>query len=165
MQREPIAINAPPSGHVSGLGVCDALRLELEPAQVPWLVDELDVMRGPLEEQLMRTSADDRDHVEALDHELHLLRLMRAQLPGTLHDEPQTFVGPAGRVCRIANAVLANAVAALAEHVGEGPPRSADARGWLREIVRVVAAWAETVADCYAVEGYSFDPRADPRAP
>jgi hypothetical protein len=164
MQREPIAINPPPSGRVSGLGVCDALRLELVPAQVPWLVDELDVMRGPLEEQLLRTSADDRDQAEVLGHELHLLRLMRAQLPGA-HDEPLTFVGPAGRVCRIAHAVLGNAVAALAEHVGEGPPRSADARGWLREIVAVVTAWAETVADCHAVEGYSFDPGADPPAP
>jgi hypothetical protein len=165
MQREPIAINAPPSGRVSGLGVCDALRLELEPAQVPWLVDELDVMRGPLEEQFLRTSADDREQLDALGRELDLLRLMRAQLPGTQHGERLTFVGPAGRVCRIADAVLANAVAALAEHVREGPPRSEDARAWLREIVAVVAAWAQTVADCYAVEAYSFDPRADPAAP
>jgi len=150
---------------VTGLGVCDALRLELEPAQVPWLVDELDVMRGPLEEQLERTSADDHEQFEVLSHELHLLRLMRAQLPGMPHDKPLTFVGPAGRVCRIANAVLANAVAALAAHVGEGPPRSEDARAWLHEIVAVVGAWAQTVADCYTVEGYTFEPAADPTVP
>jgi len=65
-------------------------------------------------------------------------------------------------VCRIANAALENAVTALHSHVGEGPPRSDDARSWLREIVAVVEAWAHTVADCHAVDAYNFDPWADP---
>ena len=65
-------------------------------------------------------------------------------------------------MCRIANAALENAVTALHSHVGEGPPRSDDARSWLREIVAVVEAWAHTVADCHAVKAYNFDPWADP---
>ena len=41
MQTEAIAGGAAPSGTVHGLGVCDALRVELQPCQLPWLIDEL----------------------------------------------------------------------------------------------------------------------------
>ena len=43
-----------PSGSASGLGVCDVWRLELSAGQWPWLADELDELRGPLEEELQR---------------------------------------------------------------------------------------------------------------
>lgn len=165
MQCEPTAIERPPLGRVSGLGVCDALRLELAPLQVSWLAVELDARRVRLEEHIHGTDGDQRDELDRLGYELRLLRLMRQQLPAELPDAPVTFVGPAGTVCQIANATLENAVTALQCHVAEGPPRSEDARSWLREIVAVVQAWTQTVGDCYAVEAYSFDPRADPSGP
>ena len=42
---------------VSGLGVCDVWRLELTAEQWPWLMDELEEIRGPLEEELRRAWA------------------------------------------------------------------------------------------------------------
>jgi hypothetical protein len=162
MQCEPTAIRRPPSGLVSGLGVCDALRLELAPLQVSWLAVELDATRARLEERIHEMGRDQRGELDRLGYELRLLRLMRGQLPAELPNEPVTFVGPTGSVCRIANAVLENAVAALHAHVSEGPPRSDDARSWLREIVTVVDGWAGIVSDSYAVEAYRFDPWADP---
>ena len=58
MQGKPIAVGDPPTGNVRGLGVCDVLEVEIAPVQLPWLIDELDEMRGPLEEQLVRERAD-----------------------------------------------------------------------------------------------------------
>jgi len=70
---------------VSGLGVCDVWRLELW----PWLVDELEELRGPLEEALQHARAKQAvDHSEALadevcarEYDLRRVRAMRAQLP------------------------------------------------------------------------------------
>lgn len=42
------------SAAVSGLGVCDVWGLELSPVQWPWLLDELDTIRGPLGEVIER---------------------------------------------------------------------------------------------------------------
>ena len=74
---------------MSGLGVCDVWRLELTAEQWPWLVDELEELRGPLEEALQRAYAEQvlhrtdalADEISAREYELRLVRLMRAQLP------------------------------------------------------------------------------------
>jgi hypothetical protein len=52
MQAQPIAgaLQSP----VRGLGVCDALELSLLLVQVPWLIDELEELQRPLEEELDR---------------------------------------------------------------------------------------------------------------
>src|SRR6187402_1964937 len=92
-----------PSGSVSGLGVCDIWRLELSAVQWPWLADELDELRGPLEEEVQRArmahDVDPDDHtaeeLSALEYESRLLRAMRAQLPGCDHRGAVVFVGPA----------------------------------------------------------------------
>jgi hypothetical protein len=39
------------SSRATGLGICDALRLTLEQAQVPWLLDEVDETRRALEQR------------------------------------------------------------------------------------------------------------------
>jgi hypothetical protein len=87
---------------VSGLGVCDVWRLELSTVQWPWLVDELEDLRGPLEEALQRAYAqqavDDGEtlveEIAAREYELRLVRWMRAQLPAPGHDGPVVFTGP-----------------------------------------------------------------------
>lgn len=84
MQSERTAIKRPPSGRVSGLGVCDALRLELAPLQVSWLAVELDATRARLEDRVQALDRNQRDELDRLGYELHLLRLMRAQLPAEL---------------------------------------------------------------------------------
>jgi hypothetical protein len=52
----------PPAGTVHGLGLVDALRVDLQPAQLPWLVAEIDIVRYCLEDEL--------EHVRARYNEL-----------------------------------------------------------------------------------------------
>ena len=46
------ATTPPPAGSVHGLGVVDALRIDLEPGQLPWLAAEIDTLRYCLEDEL-----------------------------------------------------------------------------------------------------------------
>src|SRR3954470_14727800 len=125
MRFQPIAGGAIPSGSVAGLGVSDALRLDLAPVQVPWLIDQLDEVRGPLEEelQLARARCTDEacdvaaERLEAAEHELQLLRMMRAELPGRDHDGRVMFVGPTGLVLDLVRGTMRNVVGALSELV------------------------------------------------
>src|SRR5215218_1293199 len=47
----------PPGGNVHGLGLVDALRIDLKPAQLPWLVAEIDIVRYCLEDELKHVRA------------------------------------------------------------------------------------------------------------
>jgi hypothetical protein len=46
--------DAPAVTTVQGLGLCDVLRVELQPCQIAGAIDELDERRGPLEESYQR---------------------------------------------------------------------------------------------------------------
>jgi hypothetical protein len=168
MQSEPIAVGVPPSGSVSGLGVCDALRVELQPVQVSWLVDELEEMRGPLEEEVQRAGAgcaasgpnetDRRD----LEYELRLLRLMRARLPAASHQEPFVFIGPSGMVQDVVHGTMRNVAGALSELASGRVSDDPESRAGLRDTAAAAAAWVDTFLECQAVVGFKFDPHADP---
>src|SRR5687768_9354100 len=85
---------------VQGLGVSDVLRVELEPRQVEWLVDEIDVLRDVVEEALAHEhgrrkavpgaaprarlpEADEvEDELDRLRYEARMLRMIRDQLVG-----------------------------------------------------------------------------------
>ena len=145
---------------VSGLGVCDALRLELEPVQLPWLADELDEMRGPLEEALARArEAGSEDEATAHAYELRLLRMMRAQLGD--RPAPLVFVGPTGMVDEAVHGTMRNVVGALAElaHGSAADPRR------LRDAAAAADAWVRTFLDLRAVVAFNFDPEAEPSRP
>jgi hypothetical protein len=160
-----------PSGSVSGLGVCDVWRLELSDTQWPWLADELDELRGPLEEELQRarmahdTDPDDdtADELAAREHELRLLRAMRAQLPACDYRGAVVFIGPAQLVRGLVAGSLCNVVGALSELVG-APRRLSDGKARVRLAATADAAhsWAQTFADCQELEAFSFEPPADP---
>jgi hypothetical protein len=47
----------PPAGNVHGLGLVDALRIDLQPAQLPWLAAEIDIVRYCLEDELEHVRA------------------------------------------------------------------------------------------------------------
>ena len=51
------ATTPPPAGNVHGLGVVDALRIDLEPGQLPWLAAEIDTLRYCLEDELAHRCA------------------------------------------------------------------------------------------------------------
>jgi hypothetical protein len=147
---------------VSGLGVCDALRLELEPVQLPWLADELDEMRGPLEEALARARTEGtEDEAAAHRYELRLLRMMRAQIPDARAAAPMVFVGPTGLVDEAVRGTMRNVVGALAElaHGASAEP------GRLRDAAAAADAWVRTFLDLRAVVAFNFDPEAEPSQP
>jgi hypothetical protein len=149
---------------VSGLGVCDVWRLELSAVQWPWLVDELEDLRSPLEEAVQRAYAqqavDDSealaDEISAREYELRLVRWMRAQLPARGHDGPVVFAGPAELVRELVGGTLRHVVDELGDIV------DSSSRARLVETAAAAAAWARTVVDCCELELFSFDPSADP---
>jgi hypothetical protein len=155
---------------VSGLGVCDVWRLELSAVQWPWLADELDERRGPLEEALQRARAAEaadpcestEEEVAALEYELRLVRAMRGQLPAHAHDGPVVFAGPADLVRELVAGILGNVVAALSESVDRQRPSDEPARSRLIRTAHAAAAWAHTFVDCQEVESFRCDPAADP---
>lgn len=152
---------AVPTGTVHGLGVSDALRLKLQPVQIPWLVDELEEIRGPLEETLRIASANsDAEVVEEVEYRLRLLRKLRGELPEGEHGEFVLFTGPSGMVLDAVEGTMDNVVAALAEQVARRKPNAR-----LRDTAAAAHAWVETFLDCKAVEGFDFDPTSDPIRP
>jgi hypothetical protein len=170
MQGELIAIDAPAALRVGGLGVCDALRVELDAVQLPWLIDVLEEMRGPLEEQLQRARADherdnDEDTARELnerEYELRLVRLMRSRLAIPSDASPVTFVGPSAMVFDVVVATMRNVTATLGE-LAEGRAGNGHERDdHLRLAAAAALAWVDTFVACRAVTSFNFDGDADP---
>lgn len=159
-----------PRGSVSGLGVCDVWRLELSEVQWTWLVDELEDLRGPLEEALQRawaTQSVDRsdavaDEVSAREYELRLVRMMRAQLPAHGHGDGAVFLGPVELVRELVGGTLRNVVGSLSELVDAQHVSDREAHARLLQTAEAAQAWARTFVECQELESFSFDPAADP---
>jgi hypothetical protein len=89
----------PPAGGVQGLGLVDALRIDVDPPQLPWLVAEIEIVQYCLEDELAHqrkrlerppAQARARRRPRALDaeqalkrrvHQLRALAMIRDQLP------------------------------------------------------------------------------------
>ena len=169
MHGEPTAIDALARPRVYGLGVCDVLRVELDPVQLPWLIDEIEEMRGPLEEQLQRTRAeherrDDDETARELaerSYHLRLLRLMRARLPCRDYEQPTTFLGPSAMVSDIVQATMRNVTATLSETAARSPG-DRQQEEFLHRTAIAARAWVETFLACRAATSFNFDGEADP---
>jgi hypothetical protein len=123
--------------------------MELTAEQWPWLVEELEEVRGPLEEELRRLwalhAAGDDPEVDrkasSREYELRLVRMMRAQLPAADDGTSVVFVGPAELVREVVRAVLTNVANALSENVRDVPPTDGKSCVRLIETAAAVAAW------------------------
>jgi hypothetical protein len=87
------ATPSPPLGNVHGLGESHALRVDLQPVQLPWLADEIDTLRATIREEheralarndelppaAQRAEADAEVHRRA--YQLRVLAMIREQLP------------------------------------------------------------------------------------
>jgi hypothetical protein len=89
----------PPAGPVQGLGLVDSFRIDVKPAQLPWLAAEIDIVRYCLEDELahqrkgyeqLPAEAKEqgrpkaREAEQALDrraYQLQVLAMIRDQLP------------------------------------------------------------------------------------
>ena len=84
---------SPPLGTVHGLGESHALRVDLQPVQLPWLADEIDTLQATIREEHERAvnrhnelpPAARRGEAEAEVHrrayQLRVLAMIREQLP------------------------------------------------------------------------------------
>jgi hypothetical protein len=164
---------------VHGFGLCDALRVELQPCQIAGAIEELEERRGPLNEAFERArtrwdavadearSADSVAVEEELSrsaHALHVLSALRGQLPTAQHDAALTIVGPATTISELVAATARNAVDDLAELIRESPKTDERAQTKLREATAAVAAWVKTYIDCEALEWFTFDPEPGPKS-
>ena len=164
MQVQPTVGGRASLGAVQGLGVSDALRLALSAVQVPWLVDELEELRGPYEERLLRlrseadASDDPRasDAVRGAEYDLRLLRLMRAQV-AVGQPEPILFVGPSAMVAEIVRGTMRNVAEALGELAAARLSYEEGAEAQLRTTAAAAHAWVETFLACREVEAFTFD--------
>jgi hypothetical protein len=102
----------PPAGNVHGLGLVDVLRIDLQPAQLPWLAAEIDTVRYCLEDELEHLSArydelpeaarkerwqDARDAEEELErraYQLQALAMVGDQLPISAAATAAAVAGP-----------------------------------------------------------------------
>ena len=112
MQSERTVEEAALSGGARGLGVCDVLRLELVPAQLPGLVEQVEA----LEEEIRRRPAARSAHPRSncVQYERHLVELLRARLPAGEVSEPFALIGPAGMMSRVARGAMRRAAEVLA---------------------------------------------------
>ena len=157
MQANRTADSPALAGSARGLGLSDALRVELRPVQVPWLIDALDAMAGPR----ALHQADGREQEER-EYELRLIRMMRAGL--TAADRAAVaFIGPSGMVVDAIRIAMRGAMDALRELAGEDPIEE-HLTEQLRQTADAVAAWVRTYLDCRAVVWFNVDPDAEPGA-
>jgi hypothetical protein len=101
-ERAPRRANPPPPvGGVRGLGLVDVLRVELRPAQQPWLVDEIEALRCSCETDIAflrersngspdapnkggREAGETERQLDYLAYKLRVLAMIDEQLPGQL---------------------------------------------------------------------------------
>ena len=151
----PSCNHGPPwSERVRGLGVCDALQLRLQPAQIPALLDEIEAHREA-HRQALSVAAVTED-AERHHGTLAVLQAVRDQLapagPGT-----RLVAGPAPVVSALVEGAARGAAEALLERAGAGRWLSREAAVRLLDAARVALAWAETLADVRELEWFTFE--------
>ena len=164
MQSERIAEASALSGSVRGLGVCDALRVELVAEQLPGLVEQVDAHSAALRDEIerRRAAAMPRDprgaaHVEEAESELRLIERLRGVLPTAGEtSEPFVVIGPAGPIGVMVRGAMRHAVEALSELVLASRD-DAGGRDRLPRAAAAAVAWVRTYVDAQAVEDFSFD--------
>jgi hypothetical protein len=152
----------PPVDRVCGLGISDALRVELERCQIDSFADELDERRRVLDETIGATITDGRgDELRRLHYERDVVEMIARQLRGGLDDGWLVVCGPAPLMSQL----IAGAAHAAADQLVEALGARPVAAQTIVAVARVATAWAHTFVAKEAVESYSFDPDFDPITP
>ena len=162
MHPDRIADPARHAGSARGLGVCDALRVELTARHRPGLERTLADRRAALEQQIharVRALSPPPEDPELLHlrEELRLLERMRGALPEPPADA-FVLLGPAGLVLELVARSLRAAVGELSAGLEEGGDHPAGHAGTLE----AAGAWITTALDCRAVEAFSLEAGVDP---
>lgn len=172
MQSQPSAEHPRVSGSVRGLGVCDALRVELQDVQLSPLIDAAAAFVRSCELGLERragvSSASGPRALEAqaaAEYELRLAERLREALPRRGHVGPFALVGPAGMAFELVRSCARDATMALALLLGAPLAGDDAATAELERTAAAAAAWTATLLDCRTVEAFRFDPDANPGPP
>jgi hypothetical protein len=153
----PSCSHGPPwNERVRGLGVCDALQLRLQPAQIPALLEEIEAHREA-HQQALEVAAATED-VERHQGTLAILQAVRDQLAPAGHGA-RLVAGPAPLVSALAEGAARGAAEALLDRAGAGRWLSREAAARLLDAARVALAWAETLADLRELEWFTFEER------
>lgn len=159
MQEDRSADAARVTGSVRGLGVCDVLRVELEPVQWSGLERGMAERIAELERRQdeLRREGGVAEH-DALTRTREVLRLLTRMkaAPGR-----SVVTGPADLVAELVDTCLSDAVARVSERLtsaGGGSPRCS---AWMDEL-EAAGAWIATALECAAVTDYCFEPGLDP---
>jgi hypothetical protein len=93
-EQAPLPANpSPPLSSVHGLGESHALRVDLQPVQLPWLADEIDTLRATIREEHQRAvshhdelppsarRAEAEAEVDRRAYQLRVLAMIRDQVP------------------------------------------------------------------------------------
>jgi hypothetical protein len=157
------AVPAPPVDRVSGLGVCDVLRVELESCQLDSLRAEIDESRRGFDDVVVRgTACGDEAEAVPLRYERVVLEMIARELPlATPEDGRFAIHGPASVVSDPITGAARDAAEVLVDHLSGRPVGDTAAGEALLHAARVAAAWAETYVATHAVGAYSFDPHSD----
>lgn len=173
----------PATTSVQGLGLCDALRVELQASQVRFVVDELHALHEPIQEELQRARAAREavppapegvrslavskadDEISAREYELQVVLMMLHRLCSDDGARPIVFVGPSELVSEIVGAATENAAEALSDLVSIHHGVDPETRERIAAAAEAVSAWVNTFLDCQAVECFSFDPDFSPSRP
>jgi hypothetical protein len=147
---------------VTGLGICDALRVELEPVQVPWFVDEVEETCRAREETyvVVRRSGAEQHDVAAADYRVRELQLIRRQIDDAVAGERIVVFGPGMTMSELIRGSMRHAISSLAELAESGNVSDLGAQTRLAETAAAAVAWIATFRDAQSVEWYSFDPDA-----
>ena len=163
------------TGRVLGLGVTDLLRVELEPVQIPALVEQLAVTRRICEGEVARDEArweaipewrreirsahvvELAKDLDASRFDLRALDVIRSQL-GADGDDPsnKAIVGPSRIVSELVRDTARRVAMTLNELLDEPPRADADARERLLRAGLAAGAWVEAYVECEAVEWIRF---------
>jgi hypothetical protein len=149
----------PASTTVVGLGVCDVLRVDLDPSQLPVLLEEIERQRQVYEEAIGGAlDAEDQESLDRLRRERRTLATMAEQLRPLV--ERPVIWGPAPIISDMVACAARSAVEQLDAVIQRERLTRRD-RVVLLEAAHAAAAWAETFIALRAVEDYSFDPDDD----
>jgi hypothetical protein len=171
MQSERIAEASALSGSVRGLGVCDALRVELVAEQLPGLIEQLDAHSAALRDEIERRGAaaipgDPRGaaQLEEAESELRLIELLRGELPPMGEtSEPFLVIGPAGPIGAMVRGAMRHAVETLSELVLATSRHDAGGRDRLAHAAAAAAAWVRDLRRGAGGRGLQPRRRARPR--
>lgn len=153
MQQDRIVSPARVAGSVRGLGVCDALRVELAPVQWAGLERGMGERVAALERRVGELRrVGEHDELDRARETLRLLLRMKADVPGSV------ITGPADLVVELVETCLADAIMRVAERQTGAPAGRA---AWADEL-EAAGAWIATALDCAVVTEFCFEPGLDP---